>query len=202
VIALVVGAVAGSAQGQVQPRVVQGPDWVQVEEPALRPFKGFWEGTKAFGYHSKMALASGNVKFPFFGSIEVLRGVRRGSIELVSNTYNSMGGSYPRPYGKMGRTNQFIEGDPLLRHVADAVTYAGVYSVANVSNLGGHVIGTLAAQKVVDQAPVNPEMRRAISEERRYRRERVRQAQEAYVGPRASINPAPPGRGDLLRPYR
>lgn len=194
---------ASTAPAQVvEPRITMGPDWVQIEEPALRPFKGFWEGTKALGFQSRAALVEGNTKFPLIGSVEVLRGVRRGGIEMFSRTYMSMAGSHPRSYDRVGATNLFIEGDPVLRHAADAATYAGVYSVTGGSSIGGPVLGTMAVQKVVDQAPVNPELRRDVINQRKARRERVQRAQASYIGPRATVNAAEPGRGDLLKPYR
>ena len=191
-----------AASAGVERTVTEGPDWTRVEEPGLRPVKAIWQGFKAVGYHSSLSLAEGNEKFPGIGSIEVLRGLRRGTIELVSNTYMSMAGSRPRPYTHVGQVNRFIERDPLLRNAADAAVGLGAASAAGAAQPAIGAAGIYGTQKIVDRAPLNPVLRQEFAAERRHQRELRRRAQENYLGDRAHTNSAPPGRGNLLREYR
>ena len=162
------------------------------EEPALRPYKWMWRGLKALGHQPVQAFEKGDLKTPMLGSIETLRGVRKGAIELGESTFRGLIGAVPPPkghYKEIGRVNTVIDDDLLLRNVADGFTT--IYP----------------AQKVLDHYPAQDEhtqlaieeKARAVREARKEAaRERAR-ARERYLGDRMVVNKTAPYAGNLLK---
>ncbi len=126
------------------------------EEPALRPYRGLWRGIQAFGYNVVKGLDQGNRKFPGLGVVEMGRGVRYGTVELVTSTLKGMAGSKPEPhYTEYTKPNEIIDSDMLLRTTANTLG-EGIFWAHGGSaeaNLWG-AAGTFTAQKVVDRSPV------------------------------------------------
>ena len=162
------------------------------EEPALRPYKWLYRGVKSFFYNTGDQLVDGNMHVPFVGSVQGLRGVRRGSVELGESLYR--GGVYaPAPaaddYKRLGHLNTVIEDDMFLHNGSDFV-FSWYF---------------FPAQKAVDCYPLEGdtkvEMRkesaRAIRAERAAAWEArksidpnesdVKRAQRGYVGDRADL---------------
>ncbi|MBI5096027.1 MAG: hypothetical protein HZB26_26775 [Candidatus Hydrogenedentes bacterium] len=173
---------------EVKPKAKAEQDWEKVEEPALRPYKCLWSGMKSVVYNTTKSFAQGNEKLPILGSIEAFRGLRRGSVDLVSGTYMGMAGSKPRPYNELGRPNRIIEDDPLLRNVADTAPSA---------LLTPYPVPLFVAQKGVDRSPVAPEQyKQNLKEQKKARMEKARQRElRKHLG----ITEQPEGRGNLLR---
>jgi len=177
--------------------VERGEDWTKKEEPALRPYKNLFRGIHALFRHTVISLAEGNEKVPFFGSVEVFRGVRRGGVELVSRTYMGMAGSKPRDVDYVSRPNQIIENDVMLRNVADMAVPAAIAAPAAASEAAVAVgVGVFGTHKVVDSEPFEPkpEIEPFVVE-----KSAVEKAQERYIGDRARINEKPSGTGNLLK---
>jgi hypothetical protein len=154
------------------------------EETALRPYKGFWRGVKAFTFNVVKSLERGNRKFPGLGVVEVGRGVRYGTVELLSSTYMGMMGSRARHYKDYSRPNEILDSDWLLRNTADTLGGAVFWAHGGSweSNLVG-AAGVFTAQKVVDHSPVLSEREAQL-----YLQEKPRYtAQRRYVGRRISI---------------
>lgn len=154
------------------------------EEPALRPYKGLWRGLKAFTYNVVKSVNEGNHKFPGLGVVEAGRGVRYGTIELLSSTYMGMAGSRPKPVTYYSRPNEIIDNDWLLRNAADlgggAIFWAHGASAAE--NFGG-AAAVFTLQKVVDHSPVLSEREQEL-----YLKENPRYtAQREYIGERGKI---------------
>lgn len=151
------------------------------EETALRPYKGFWRGVKAFTYNVVKSLDKGNRKFPGLGVVELGRGVRYGTVELLSSTYMGMAGSRAKPYRAYSRPNEILDSDWLLRNTADTLGGAVFWGHGGTieSNLTG-AAGVFTAQKVVDHSPVLSEREEALylSEKPQYT------AQRRYLGAR------------------
>ncbi|MBI2431948.1 MAG: hypothetical protein HYV26_03670 [Candidatus Hydrogenedentes bacterium] len=123
-IALAVGLLAGVA-GALEPEYTG--QFGYAEEPALRPYKWFWVGVKSFGYQTKMGFVRGNMNFPVVGSIETVRGIRKGAIDLGENTWNGIlyRSVPPKGYHKIqGDANNYIESDMLLRNASDFIASA------------------------------------------------------------------------------
>jgi len=182
------------------------------EEPALRPYKAFWQGARAIVDRSKHSFVEGNMKFPLIGSVETFQGLRRGLVDCSEYTYRSMQGSLPprgQEYKQPGKLNRVIEEDPALRNGADFVVGAGL--------LGPAQVGVTVTQKAVNRLsftdPEEREARREAAQDvwkaRRARQREaakpaypvspVKRAQRRYLGDRAINNTKPRGTGNLLK---
>ncbi len=175
----------------------QKGDWEKIEEPALRPYKALLRGVGAFGYQSLRGFVEGNEKFPVLGSVEVFRGMRRGTIEFVSCTTMGLAGASSLSYRTLGKANRTIEDDPGLNFMADVTASAipGLAGAAGAEGLAAGAASFYAAQKAVDHSPVDPN--RA---EKKYERE-VMKAQRQYIGDRALLNVKQNDTGNLLKKY-
>jgi hypothetical protein len=92
------------------------------EEPALRPYKWLYQGVKSLFYHTGDQFVEGNLHAPVVGSVQGLRGVRRGTVSLGESVYR--GAVYaPVPsrdhYKSLGAANTAIEGDMFTRNSSD-----------------------------------------------------------------------------------
>lgn len=186
--ALVVTVLAAPGAMAVEP-AYQG-QFGNNEEPALRPYKWLYRGVKSLVYHTKDQFVEGNMHTPFAGSVQGLRGLRRGTVELGESMYH--GGVYaPVPpkdsYKQLSAANTHIENDLFLRNTSDFL-FSWYF---------------FPAQKVVDYYPLEGdtkvELRRKEARETRAMREeassmrspadpqedRVKRAQRGYIGDRA-----------------
>lgn len=96
------------------------------EETALRPYKWMWHGAKSLVYHTVYSFNRGNMKTPFFGSAEGLRGLRRGTVELGESTFRGANFAEPPHTPRQKATireiqtvNEVIERDIALRNTSD-----------------------------------------------------------------------------------
>ncbi len=173
------------------------------EEPALRPVKNVWQGIKSLVYRPVRSFGKGNLKTPVLGSAEAFRGLRRGLVGCGELTVEGVLCSVPPrddEYKELGKVNNILEEDIMLRNAADFVVSMGVF---------------WPVQKVVDHYPVHNEARREAIERRakairkirekaeeeaeKREKSRVSRAQEAYLGDRARINDKPFGKGNILK---
>lgn len=162
-------------------------DWEKVEEPALRPYKSLWRGFKSVVYNTVKSFEQGNEKLPVLGSVEAFRGARRGALELTFGTYMGMAGSKPKDYRSLGKTNQIIEADPLLRNVVDAAPPL----------LTHYPVHIIVAQKAVDHSPVAPEQYKQEMKDRK--KSRMDNAQNRKFYKEADIKRRSEGRGNFLK---
>lgn len=146
------------------------------EEPALRPYKWFWIGAKSLGYQTKMGFVRGNMNTPVIGSVETIRGFRKGTIDLGENMVNGIlyRAIPPKGYHKIqGDANNYIENDLLLRNASDLITSALVWKWY-----------AWPVQKLVDYAPLESDEKVQLrlekaTEVRKDRREAEMARQEA-----------------------
>jgi len=176
------------------------------EEPALRPFKSFWQGIKALAYFPAKAFENGNSKTAVLGSAETTRGLREGIIELGEHTVRGVKHGIPErgdEYREIGSVNDYLTEDATLRNAADCVAGMGI---------------CWAIQKGVDRYPAQNEQereaRKRAAQAARVERERkaasaraeqemfesdVERARKRYLGDRYTVREKPMGEGNLLR---
>lgn len=201
---MILAAWTGQACAEVKKTIEKGKDWEKVEEPALRPYKGMWRGVKAFGYQCVKSVAEGNKKCPVFGTLELSRGIRKGTVELVSSTCKGASGSKPAPVEEISKANDVIDNNPVLKNTTD--TIAGAYALgfgAGTAHANTHVIAAgcqLTAQKVIDQRPADPEFFNRMGTRLKAFESGRKKAQRDYIGDRADTNDKlAQGRGNLLK---
>ena len=189
--ALIVAAIAISLPGYTVEPAYTG-QFGNAEEPALRPYKWLYRGVKSLFYNTADQLIDGNMRTPALGTVQGLRGVRRGTVELGESLYR--GGVFaPAPpkgdYKRLGATNLAIERDMLFRNSSDLL-FSWYF---------------FPGQKVVDRYPVEGDtkvemrkkeaklirMERAEAEAARNPKDPsvsdVERAQKAYIGDRAEL---------------
>jgi len=157
------------------------------EEPAMRPYKWLFRGVLALLAHPVIAFKEGNMKTPVLGSVEVVRGLRRGAIELDESIFRGLVFTPPPPPGswkEMGYVNTFLERDPFLAYLADFLAGGYPYGLKVHGPLGLDFIGNVtgaakagqeavelsavifAGQQVVDLAPMYGRVERELIEAR------------------------------------
>jgi hypothetical protein len=144
---LISGFVCGvmiSAASAIEPAYV-GP-LGNPEEPATRPYKAMYRGLKSFFIQPVRAFNRGNDKVKYVGSLEAIRGVRQGTVELLESTYTGMAGKLqPEPY-QLQAVNTYMDDDRRLAALADGLTAAALLHwtfnapVATVFGSAGYVI--------------------------------------------------------------
>ena len=126
------------------------------EEPATRPYKAMLRGVRAFVHQTGKAVAEGNEKVPVVGVLEIFRGIRRGTVEFCTSTYQGMAGSLVTdPIEDFGRPNLFVEKHPVVRDLSDAATgglILGMHSSVEHKIALGAVVG--AGQRYVQCSPL------------------------------------------------
>lgn len=176
------------------------------EEPATRPYKWVYRGLRSLVYHTGDQFVEGNMRTPALGSVQGLRGLRRGTVELGESTYHGLVYA-PAPdhkdYKNLSRANTIIENDLALRNGADFL-FSWYF---------------FPAQKVVDRYPLEGDtkvdlrdreaesdrMARAEAAEVRSSRDPsetdVKRAQRSYIGDRADLGTkkTTAGRGNLMK---
>lgn len=119
--ALIVAAAMISLPGYSVEPAYSGP-LGNAEEPALRPYKWLYRGVKSLFYHTGDQFVVGNLHTPALGSVQGLRGLRRGTFELGESVYR---GSVFAPvppaddYKELRAFNTFVERDFLRRNGSD-----------------------------------------------------------------------------------
>ena len=169
------------------------------EEPALRPYKWMWHGVKSFMYQPIAALEQGNRKIPGIGSVQLIRGARRGSIELGEGVFRGLAGERPpacNQYKSLGQVNATIDTEPFLRSVADLVApeIVDAHPVTTPEERAA-----MDAKVKVDKAARASALAAQKCESVRCKESAVKRARRNYVGERADINTRPPMTGNLLR---
>lgn len=178
------------------------------EEPALRPYKWVWHGTKAFFHHVGDAFVRGNMNRPILGSPEALRGVRKGSVDVGESTFRGLVFA-PVPekdaYKDLGQVNQILDDDMLLRNSSD-FAFSWTYFPAIKTNDWAPWEDDEIVERRLEKAEQVREDRReaqAAREEARTKEpeSRVDRAQRNYVGDRVDQGRKnkDEGRGNLLR---
>jgi len=127
VLVLLLAGAVGFAVSESRAMPVQAEYYGQfgyAEEPALRPYKWMWVGVKGFFHQTRDGFVRGNMKTPVLGSVQTIRGVRRGTIDLAEYTWS--GALYrsvpPRGFHRTeGNWNSAIESDLALRNISDLV---------------------------------------------------------------------------------
>jgi hypothetical protein len=176
-----------SAAAAVKPAYV-GP-YGNPEEPALRPYKWMWRGVKALFYQTGTHFRDGNLHTPVVGSTHALRGLRKGTFEILESTYKGMLYAPVPPRGdfkQLRAANTHIDQSNGLYHLVDFGFSWFLYPVI----------------RVVDEYPVNDdtevqlmiERHKEIREARRAGRaqltgvDAVEAAQRRYIGDRANYS--------------
>jgi hypothetical protein len=176
------------------------------EEPALRPYKWLYRGVKSLVYHTGDQLVEGNAHTPFVGSVQGLRGLRRGTVELGESLYR--GGVYapvpPRDsYKSLSSANTYIENDLFLRNSTDFVFswyFFPAQKAVDYYPLEGNTKVGLR-MKEAREVRMARDAAAAEREKKDPREDRVKRAQRDYIGDRAdygtkkSVN----GYGNLMK---
>ena len=162
------------------------------EEPALRPYKWAWHGMKALGYHTWRTFKRGNIRTPVLGTVEVCRGVRRGTVELGEST--ARGSLFtPMPakgsYKKFGVLNQKIEDEWLIQALCDLGFSGPAYPVL-VAHDHNPLRSEADVNDVEDAAREKREARREGRQPQPEDQTRVSHAMREYIGVRASYGKA------------
>jgi len=134
------------------------------EEPALRPYKWFGQGVASLFYHTGERFVHGNMKTPVIGSVEGLRGVRRGTLKMAHSTWKGMlGAPLPRrgsqDYKQLGPINVRLEAEPVRSNAGDFVFSWWYYPVLKTVDL--------CPMETEEQVAVRKENARAIREARK-----------------------------------
>jgi len=170
------------------------------EEPAMRPYKWLWSGLKSLVYHPVVAFEQGNRKIPGLGSVEVFRGIRRGSVELDESAFRGILCTRPPAsdqYKKLGRANTAIEAEPLLSSVTDllAPNLVDAHPVTTAEERTAMEVKAKADRETRKRDAAAP-----ASKGRGAGMTALERARKEYVGERAEINRKPPLTGNVLRP--
>lgn len=182
------------------------------EEPAMRPYKWFWRGIKALVYQPAAGFKNGNAKTPGIGSVEVFRGIRKGTVELGYSVAKGVVGAVPPKaddYKNTGKANAFIDNEPFLRTMSDFVATAGPVGL-------GVAAVEAPAQIVVDKHLLYGSHEQEVNKERAAaartaQRESlpeataetsVERAQKLYLGERYVGKKQPAYTGNILRKPR
>lgn len=157
------------------------------EEPAMRPYKWLFRGVLSLLAQPVIAFKEGNMKTPVLGSVEVVRGLRRGAIELDESIVRGLVFAPPPPPGswkQMGYVNTFLEEDPFLAYLADFLAGGYPYGLKVHGAFGLDFIGNVtgaakagedavelsakifAVQQVVDLVPIYGKVDRDMIESR------------------------------------
>jgi len=176
------------------------------EEPALRPYKWLYRGVKSLGYHTGDQFVEGNMHTPFVGSVQGLRGLRRGSVELGESLYR--GGVYaPVPaqdhYKSLGTANTYIESDFFHRNSSDFLFswyFFPVQKFVDYYPLEGDTKVEIRKREALEIRQGRRDAT-AAREMRDARENRVQRAQRSYIGERADYGTkkSDAGYGNLMK---
>lgn len=179
----VIGCLAGgmmvSAAWAIEP-VYKGP-LGNPEEPATRPYKAMYRGLKALFIQPVRGFKRGNDKYKYLGSVEAIRGVRQGGVELVESTYTGMAGKRQPDPKELQTLNAMIDSDRRIAALADGLTAAALlHWIFNAP--AGTVFG--AGSYVIIQSEVDI---KAMTEEEfayvQYRSDVAREKEDEFAHP-------------------
>lgn len=211
---LVLVAIAGSAAG-VEP-AYRGP-MGNPEEPALRPVKWLWHGTKALAYRATNGIRDTREDRRFRS---LLRGTARGAGEGVAEVGESV--FRGAIHSQVPRNQAYKERGLVNRWITDQAPYyiGAAEQKERERQVATDLVHMPPTPDGIHEAPrearsgsseQEPEMlqsaREAYLGEQRAKADRaeaepvsrVQEARERYLGDRARVNPPRPGRGNLLR---
>lgn len=176
------------------------------EEPALRPYKWMYQGVKSLFWHTGDQFVDGNLHAPVVGSVQGLRGVRRGTVSLGESTYRGLVYA-PVPHGKhyksLGSANVALENDMFLRNSSDFLFswyFFPVMRAVDNNPIEGETKVGIRRKEAKDTRVARNEATRA--------RKRVdanesqmENAQRTYIGERADYGTPKTkmGRGNLMK---
>jgi hypothetical protein len=204
ILAILVAAAAPSMA--VEPAYT-GP-FGNAEEPALRPYKWLWHGTKAFFHHIGDGFIRGNMNRPVVGSPEALRGLRKGTVDLGESMFKGINFA-PKPdqdeFKELGDLNQILQDDMLLRNASDAAFSMQYFPAIKANDWAPWEDDEIVERRLEKAEEIRKE-RKEAEEAREAAREkemesRVDRAQRHYVGDRVDQGRKnkDDGRGNLLR---
>lgn len=162
------------------------------EEPALRPVKWAWHGTKALFYHTFIPFKYMREKGLCGSSREAVRGLRRGTVIAGQSVYRgAIGSQVPerKAYRKIGTANELLEQQEFM-HLCDAKD-KGEGEADTPAPPALTVAPAVAASGEPETRPAAPRAETA--------RSRLNAAQRDYIGDRVHTYESKSGRGNLLR---
>lgn len=203
-IALAAALLGAPASFGVEP-AYQGP-LGNDEEPATRPYKWLYQGVKSLFYHPGDQFVEGNLRVPVIGTVQTLRGVRRGAVYLGESAYR--GAVYaPVPsrdrYKTLGPANEAIERDLFTRTSADFLFtwyFFPVLKVVDRDPIEGDVKVGLR-QKEAKETRMARNDAAKVRENADPDESNVQRAQRGYIGDRADYGTpkSKQGRGNLMK---
>ncbi len=175
------------------------------EEPALRPYKWMWHGLKSLAYQTGKGFQDGNMNFPVIGTVEIGRGLRRGTVEFAESTWKGALFAVPpngtgEDFKDLGRWNEKLQNEPLARNVSDALfTWYYFPLLKFVDYYPVKTDEEVEQQK--EEARQTREARKAAGPQPDPTKTRVERAQDTYVPDRvaAGSKKSDDGRGNLLK---
>jgi len=173
------------------------------ETPALRPYKWLWHGVKSLFYHTGKSFAKGNMGTPVLGSVEGLRGLRKGTVELGESAFKgALFTPVPQKnyYKGLHNANETIGDEPFLKNLSDFAFSLPFFPLMKV--LDEHPgISDDKVDILWSRAERTREARREAREARKPALPRVKAAQKRYLGDRAEFDnrEQAEGRGNLLK---
>lgn len=176
------------------------------EEPALRPYKWLYQGVKSLFYHTGDQFVEGNLHAPVVGSVQGLRGVRRGAVSLGESTYRGLVYA-PVPsrdhYKSLGAANTAIESDMFTRNSSDFLFswyfFPVQKAVDNNPPEGDTKVGI--RQKEAKETRLARNEAAKVREKSDPRESKMESAQRDYIGDRADYGTPKTrmGRGNLMK---
>lgn len=162
------------------------------EEPALRPIKWCWHGTKALFHHTFIHFRDMRQNGLADSVSETPRGLRRGAVDLTRALYKgSVHARVPekKEYRELSHWNQVLERQEFMQHGKDARAESKKQSGVDAASRPAAVkasTGGESEQNTIPSASLRP-----VS--------RVERAQRDYLGDRKRTYESRSGRGNLLR---
>ena len=177
------------------------------EEPALRPYKWMYQGIKSLFYHTGDQFVEGNLHAPVVGSVQGLRGVRRGTMSLGESTYRGLVFAPVPPrnhYKSLGALNEAIEADMLTRNGSDFLFswyFFPVQKAIDNNPPEGDTKVAIRMKEAKDTREARDEAARARKNAENANESSVERAQRDYIGARADYGTPKTkmGRGNLMK---
>jgi hypothetical protein len=168
------------------------------EEPALRPYKWFWHGLKAFFYNPIARLSEGNARYPGLGTVNLGKGVAQGAVELGESTYR--GATYTPPpnrrgaYREHGTVNTYLENQQFFATVLD-LPLVPMRIVEKPENAQARQEAVLEKAAQI-RAARKTERESKAGDKTSFERDRA-----SYIGDLANINKKPKAERDLTKRF-
>lgn len=162
------------------------------EEPALRPIKWCWHGTKALFHHTFIHFRDMRKNGLADSVCETPRGFRRGAVDLTHALYKgSIHARLPekKAYSELSHWNQALERQEFMQHGKGARAESQKHTRVDAASQPAAVTaptGGKSKRNTIPAASLRP-----VS--------RVERAQRDYLGDRRRTYESHSGRGNLLR---